>query len=124
MSGIAWLFIALTVLFTVVGQLLVKIGLGGFAAVNSGSGQIVQYLIRAFTTPSVVAGLACAGIAAACWTLAIGRAPLSVAYPFMALAIVLVLALSPLVIGETVPPQRWLGVLVVCLGLVIAARGG
>ena len=39
------------------------------------------------------------------------------AYPFMALAIVLVLALSPLVFGEQVPVIRWFGVLIVCIGL-------
>ncbi len=123
MNGIAWLFLALTVVFTVVGQLLVKFGLGGIEPLGD-SGNLLRYVLRAFTTPAVAVGLACAVIAAACWTLAVNRAPLSLAYPFMALAIVLVVALSPLVFGEVVPPQRWLGVLVVCVGLLISARGG
>jgi uncharacterized membrane protein len=42
----------------------------------------------------------------------------------MGLAIVLVLALTPLVFGERVPLTRWLGVLVVCVGLWIASRNG
>jgi uncharacterized membrane protein len=44
-----------------------------------------------------------------------------VAYPFMALAIVLVLALSGALFGEIVPLNRWMGVAIVCVGLVVAA---
>jgi drug/metabolite transporter (DMT)-like permease len=53
---------------------------------------------------------------------AVSRSDISFAYPFMALAIVLVLVLSGVVFAEQVSWGRWLGVLIVSLGLIIAAR--
>jgi len=114
-----FLFVALTILFTVIGQLLVKLGMRGMA----GESVSLQLVGRAFTNPQVVGGLACAVVAAVCWMMALSRLNLSLAYPFMGLAIVLVLAMSPLLLGESVPALRWVGVLVVCLGLWLAAAG-
>jgi drug/metabolite transporter (DMT)-like permease len=120
-SPLALIFIATTIVFTVVGQLLVKRGMLEVGAVPSQSGDVVAFLIRAFTNPMVILGLASAVVAAVSWTAAVSRSPLSFAYPFMALAIVLVLALSGLLFSESVAPGRWLGVGIVCLGLIVAA---
>jgi drug/metabolite transporter (DMT)-like permease len=70
----------------------------------------------------IVMGLACAVVAALTWIQALARSSLSLAYPFMALAIVLVLALSGVVLGEKVPVTRWIGVGVVCVGIFVASR--
>ena len=121
-SPTALLFILLTVAFTVIGQLLVK---QGVLEVGTSPTQVVmlpQFIWRALTNWKVLLGLACAVAAALSWIVAISRSDLSFAYPFMGLAIVLVLALSPWLLGETVPWTRWIGVLVVCLGLWLAAR--
>jgi drug/metabolite transporter (DMT)-like permease len=117
------LFILLTVVFTVVGQLLVKYGMLRVGASPTQMASWPQFLLRTLTNPGIVAGLACAVLAAVSWMVALSRSELSFAYPFMTLAIVLVLALSGLLFGERVSLVRWLGVAVVCLGLVIAARG-
>lgn len=123
MTRFGWSFLVLTVLFTVVGQLLVKRGMLQVGAPPERLISLPEFVIRAFTNPSVVLGLGCAVVASACWTIAIARAELSVAYPFLGLGIVLVLALSGALFGEVVPIQRWIGVLVVCLGLYVASRG-
>jgi drug/metabolite transporter (DMT)-like permease len=70
----------------------------------------------------VVLGLGCAVVAALCWILAVSKTNLSFAYPFMGLAIALVLALTPITLGESVSVKQWLGVVVVCVGLWIAAQ--
>lgn len=106
--------IALTVALTVAGQLLVKLG-----ATEAGPG---AGLLGSLLNPRVAGGLGCAMAAALCWIAALSRSTLSFAYPFMALAIVLVLALSPLVLGESVPSTRWLGVAIVCVGILVASR--
>lgn len=115
-------FLALTVLFTVVGQLLVKRGMLQVGVGPERVAALPAFVLRAFSNPSVVLGLGCAVVASACWTVAIARAELNVAYPFLGLGIVLVLALSGALFGEVVPIQRWIGVLVVCVGLFIASR--
>ena len=122
MTRVGWSFLALTVAFTVVGQLLVKQGMLQTGAGPDEVAMLPRFVWRAFTNRYVVAGLACAVAAAGCWTVAVARADLSLAYPFMGLAIVLVLTLSATIFGEAVPRHRWLGVLLVCVGLVVAAR--
>jgi len=117
-----YLFIALTILFTVIGQLLVKWGVQDLGGSPRSFGQLPSYAIQAFTNPKIIAGLLAAVIAALTWTMALSHSNLSFAYPFMGLAIVLVLAISPMIFGEPLSWIRWIGVLVVCLGLWITAR--
>ncbi len=116
------LFILITIVFTVIGQLLVK---QGMREVSAGIGQgadVTQLIFRALTNLKVVSGLGSAVIAALSWMVAVSNSDLSFAYPFMGLPIVLVLALSGTLFGEVVPITRWLGVGIVCVGLLIAAR--
>jgi len=114
-----FLFVALTIAFTVIGQVLVKFGMLDVATKGS---MMLQTVGRALTNWLVLGGLTCAVIAAVCWMLALARLELSLAYPFMGLAIVLVLVISPALLREQVSPIRWLGVLIVCVGLWLVAR--
>ena len=121
-SYLALLPILLTIVFTVIGQVLVKQG-----ALEVGDGperlkQVPGFIWRAFMNWRVLLGLASAVLAAAAWVMALSRSDLSFAYPFMGLAIVSVLVVSGLFLGEHVPPIRWLGVAIVCIGIVIASR--
>lgn len=118
----AYIFIGLTILFTVCGQLLVKSASFEFGPFPKDLSMLIQFLIRAFTNIKLLAGLFSAVIASIMWMSALSLTDISFAYPFMGLAIVLVLALSPLLFKEIVPWTRWLGVAVVCLGLWIASR--
>ncbi len=118
----AYIFIALTILFTVCGQLLVKSATAQFGHVPGKLSEVVPYLVKAFTNIRLLAGLGCAVLGSITWMTALSTTDISFAYPFMGLAIVLVLALSPLVFKETVPWTRWLGVLIVCIGLWVTAR--
>ena len=117
-----YIFIGLTILFTVCGQLLVKSASFEFGPFPKDLTRVFQFLIRAFTNIKLLAGLFCAVIASIMWMNALSLSDISFAYPFMALAIVLVLALSPLLFKEFIPWTRWLGVAVVCIGLWIASR--
>lgn len=119
---LGFVYIALTILFTVGGQLLIKAGVDAVGARPAQQPSTLLFILRAFTHPLVAAGLGCALAGAVCWTLALSRVALSLAYPFMGLAIVLVLALSPLLLREAVPWTRWLGVAIVCVGLWLTAR--
>jgi drug/metabolite transporter (DMT)-like permease len=121
-SPLVVLFITLTIAFTVMGQLLVKQGMLELGHSPQQLARLPHFILRTFGNTRVVLGLFSAAAAAVCWTLALSRAPLSFAYPFMGLAIVLVLAVSPLILGEVVPWTRWLGVLIVVFGIWMAAQ--
>lgn len=122
-SYAALLSIAITVLCTVFGQLLIKKGMLEIGAAPGRTAMLPDFLWRTFTNYKVLLGLAAAVVAAVSWTVAVSRSDLSFAYPFMGLAIVLVLAISPAMFGESVSLMRWVGVLVVCVGLWLSARG-
>lgn len=119
---LVYALIAGTIIFTVAGQLLIKAGMIEIGAIPSAWDGLPHFLVSALSNWKAVAGLMSAVAAAILWMGAVSRSDISFAYPFMALAIVLVLALSGLFFGEHVPLGRWLGVLIVCVGLIIAAR--
>ncbi len=118
-----YVYIALTVLLTVAGQLLIKKGMLELGEAPS-DGTLIRFIISAFLNFKVIGGLTAAVGAAVTWMLALSKVDISFAYPFMGSAIVFVLALSPMMFGETVPWNRWLGVALVCMGLIVAAQGG
>jgi len=121
LPGTAIAAILMTITFTVVGQFLVKIGMREMGPCPQESGQLIAFLLRSLSNPKVIAGLACAVAAALAWMAALSRVPLSLAYPFMTLPMVIVLALSSVLLREVTPWNRWAGVAVVCIGLVVSS---
>lgn len=100
------IFVALTVLLNIAAQVTLKIssksGSGFFGFVN------FQFIIAA--------GLY--GLGLLTWTLALKNIPLSIAYPFMALAVIGVPIASLLFLGETLSWQQWIFLVLVLIGLV------
>lgn len=119
-SGLVFIF--LTIVLTVAGQLLVKHGMTQIGKAPSDASQLPMFMLKAIFHPPNFFGLASAVLAATCWMGALSRCDLSFAYPFMALAIVLVLALTPALFGEHVSAKQWIGVGIVCVGLWIGSR--
>lgn len=117
-----YLYIGLTIFFTVCGQLLVKKASYDLGQSPENWSGVLPFLLNALTNIKLIAGLLCAVIASIMWLNALSMSDISFAYPFMALSIVLVLALSPLLFKEHVPWTRWLGVAIVCIGLWIGSR--
>ena len=117
-----YLFIALTILFTVMGQLILKSAMLDVGAMPTNGRELVPYVIRTYLQWKVIVGMGLAFLASFFWMGAVSRSDISFAYPFMALPIVLVLLLSPAFFGERVPLARWGGVALVCVGLWVSAR--
>lgn len=121
-SGLVFIF--LTIALTVAGQLLVKHGMTQLGKAPADVKALPLFFLKAVFQPANFLGLSSAVLAAVCWMGALSRCDLSFAYPFMALAIVLVLALTPMIFGEHVSIKQWAGVALVCVGLWIGAQGG
>ena len=119
---INYLLIGITVIFTVCGQILVKIGSQDLPDFPKDFNHFLPFILKAFKNIKILGGLIFAGLASISWMGALSRIDISFAYPFMGLSIVLVLALSPIIFKETVSWTKWLGVLIVCLGLWIASK--
>lgn len=116
-----WWLILLSVLCGVAGQTVIKIGVSQPGAADAAAGFIplVAMILR---SPMVLLGLVLYGLGALAWIAVLARMDLSVAYPFLALNFILVTISSQFLLGENVPGLRWVGVLIICSGILLVAR--
>jgi len=104
-------------------QITLKTGVNHVTEAHGGQLQLDGQSIRALaTSPIIWGGLVLFGLSAVVWLFALSRASLSFAYPFAALSYVLIVAFSILVLHETVPPLRWLGVGLIVTGIILVAQ--
>ena len=99
------------------GQLLLKHGMNGVAAAVARDGG--QLLVKAATSPWVIGGLVVFGVSALAWLTTLSRVPLSVAYPFNAIGLLIVIGSSVVILHERVTLLGWLGAFLVAGGLVL-----
>src|SRR3954451_2002437 len=106
----------------VVGQLLLKQGMLQLGAVQLDAASIPATILRMAISPYVFGGLLVYGTGTFFWLVFISRVPLSYSYPFISLGIFLGLLAAWGIFHESIPPIRWVGMLIVCLGVVLVAR--
>lgn len=119
----SWWLILISIASGVAGQTCLKIGLtqaGGNAASDT-LFSIVGIILR---SPLVMGGLVLYAVGAIAWIAVLRRMDLSYAYPFLALNFVLIVLVGQLVLGETVPWIRWVGIGAICIGILLIADRG
>jgi multidrug transporter EmrE-like cation transporter len=115
----AFLFVFATILFTVIGQILIK-----WQAMQSGSfpadwhGRMI-FFFHLVLNRWIILGLLSAVVAAFSWIIAMTRLPLSVAYPIVALTYPLVFILGWLLFDETLSYWRIFGIILIILGVAV-----
>lgn len=117
-----YVYIALTLLFTVYGQLVLKWQIVKYGALPETLGAKVLFLGKVLLNPWVLSGFASAFLASLFWMAAMTKFPLSHAYPFMSLAFVIVMVFSMLFLGEALTLPRAIGTITVVAGLYILTR--
>lgn len=114
------------VLLNAVAQLLLKAGANSVGEISLAAGP--QALGRiAFGLaghPAILGGLACYAVSVVAWIVALSRIDVSVAYPMLSLGYVVNALLARWLFGEDVDPQRWLGIGVILVGVVLVAKSG
>ena len=112
--------ILVSVSLSALAQLALKMGTTAAASARTaGVGGEVGGLIQ---SPMVLAGLGLYGIGALLWLFVLGRAPLSLAYPFVGMGFILTMLAGILCLGESVSTARVGGTLLIALGCVLVAR--
>ena len=114
--------LAVTILLNVVGQLAMKKGMTAVGAVTFQLDRFASTMGQALNNGYVLAGIAAYGVSAAVWLVLLSRLALSYVYPAISLGYVAVVLISWAVLREDVPPLRWLGVLVICVGVYLVGR--
>ena len=118
-----WWLILLSVASGVAGQTVIKLGVERPEAAANGAGP--EGLIRTIvTSPLVLLGLFLYACGALAWIAVLRRMDLGYAYPFLALNFVLIALVSRFILGEDVPLLRWVGIAVICVGILVVARSG
>jgi multidrug transporter EmrE-like cation transporter len=121
-----YIYVFLTLFLTVYGQLVIKWQIDK-AVVEAGQFPAawldkIAFLLRQFLNPWILSGFAAAFLAAVSWMAAMTRLQIGVAYPFMSLAFVLVLAFSIAFLGENLTWAKGIGTAMVVCGLIVMTR--
>lgn len=112
-----------TIIFTVLGQILVKKGVleaASYLEIKDFK-SFFEFLKVSLFDKFVLMGLFSAVLAALSWLFALQKIPLNKAYPFMAISFVLVPYFSMFFFNEIVPLTRWIGISFIVLGIILAA---
>lgn len=119
-SAVSIGLLVVSVVFAIAGQLTLKSAMTEIGRIGarevSAAGQTIS---RAVREPRLWIGLTLFGISAVFWLIVLSRVPLSVAYPFVGISYILIVAFSRFFLDEHVPAVRWLGVVIVALGIAI-----
>lgn len=119
----SYLYIFLTIALTVYGQIIFKWRMGMKGQMPAGVSSKFKYIFFAYLDPWIVSGFAAAFLASVTWSVALTRFQLSYAYPFTSLSFVLVFILSMLIFNEPFTWSRFIGIALICAGVIVIARG-
>jgi len=117
-----YLYIVVTIGFTVYGQLILKWRIKQLGALPTDMIDKLKFLISLLFDPAIFSGFAAAFLASLAWMAAMTKFDLNHAYPFMSLNFVVVLLLSTWLLNEPMNLYRVVGLSLIVLGTVVAAR--
>lgn len=120
MRSIDILFVLVSVSLSSLSQIILKKGMTDPVIQKAlESSGFLDTVLTVVKSPMVIGGLGCFGLSAVVWLFVLSRIPLSLAYPFVALGIVVTVTAGITVLGETVAWQSLAGVTLIVGGVVI-----
>ena len=117
----SYVFIALTILLTVYGQLILKWQVGVHGHLLAAPLQPLN-LVQLLLKPWVISAFAAAFGASLCWMAAISKLPISRAYPYMAINFFLVALMASVLFREQFDGYKIGGTLIIMLGVIVLSR--
>jgi multidrug transporter EmrE-like cation transporter len=119
---ISILYILVAVLFSALGQILLKKGMNSIGSITLSLNQLPSTLWRMATNPHVFIGLIIYLGGTIFWLAALSRVDLSYAYPFAGLSYVIMLIASKILFDEKISLGRMLGTFVIGIGVFLIYR--
>ncbi|MCL5986643.1 MAG: EamA family transporter [Actinobacteria bacterium] len=117
------LLIILSILIAIGGQVLLKIGMNQISSAEilslNGARDFFLAILR---SPLVMTGLFLYGLSAIVWLIILSRVDLSFAYPMIGISYIFMIFISRFLLKEHVSPLRWIGAVVISIGVVIITR--
>jgi drug/metabolite transporter (DMT)-like permease len=121
----AFVLLFVSIFLAVVGQLLLKKGMWTIGIVYFHFSHLWSTFLKVFSNWYVIFGFISFILSAFLWLVVLSRLDISKVYPMVAAGYILVLLASRwgiIVTQETVSPMRWIGALVICLGVYLISR--
>lgn len=107
----------ISTLMSVAGQWLLKAGALKLGKVSTSN--LSSHVLGILTTPELLAGLTCYGLAAIAYILLLTRVKLSIAAPAVAISYVFSMLLGYFVFQESVPFSRVVGLGLIICGVIL-----
>lgn len=118
-----YLLILAMVLLGAIGDLLLRAGMLRVGAASLASpAAVIATLVHAFTTPEIWLGIGCLILFFVSYLLALARADYSFVSPAAATSYAVVAVLAWAVLGEVITPVRWIGIAVICAGVLLVSH--
>jgi len=118
-----YLLLLLMVLFAPLGNVLLSKGMKGIdSAKNWAPADVFPILVKILTSGYIWLGIACLLAFFVAYMLVLTWADYSFVQPASAFSYAVVALLSYFLLGEVVPPLRWAGIAVICVGVFVVGR--
>ncbi len=115
-----YLLLFFSISLAIVGQLFMKQGMMMFGQFPVS--QIIVKLFPMLFQPYVFIGFVCFAVSSVFWLAVLSRIDLSLAYPLVSIAYVATAIFSAFVFKENISLIRWLGIVVICIGVFLVSR--
>jgi multidrug transporter EmrE-like cation transporter len=113
-----YVFVALSTIFGIIGQLLLKRGMGTIGQSEPGL-LMIRHIVF---SPWVVGGLIIYALGVVNWLLALSSFELSYVYPFASLSYIGIIIGSYFIFRERITLMRLMGIAVIISGVLISSR--
>ncbi|MBI1276587.1 MAG: multidrug resistance protein [Anaerolineaceae bacterium] len=113
-----YIYVALSTILGITGQLLLKRGMGTIGQSSTGAAMLKRIVF----SPWVIGGLIVYGLGVVNWLLALSSFELSYVYPFASLSYIGIIIGSYFIFRERVTAMRLLGIFVIIAGVLISSR--
>lgn len=113
-----FVFILISVVFAIGGQLVLKAGMNRIGSSMLGAGFVRQLIL----SPMVIIGLLVYGIGVIFWLLALSNFELSYVYPFASLSYIGIIIGSVLLFKERINALRVIGIALIIAGVLITSQ--
>jgi drug/metabolite transporter (DMT)-like permease len=117
-----YLLILLMVIFGPLGNVLLGKGMKRIGPVNIKMAEAIDLLSRVLTSGTIWLGIASLITFFVAYMLVLSWADYSYVQPASAVAYGMVALLAHFVLREVVTPMRWIGVVIICLGVVVVGQ--
>lgn len=118
-----YVLLLFVVLFAPLGNVLLSKGMKGIgSAQNWAAADLFPILVKILTSGTIWLGIACLLAFFVAYMLVLTWADYSYVQPASAFSYAVVAVLSYFLLGEVVPPLRWAGIAVICVGVFVVGR--